>query len=150
MLPRLAPARCDGAPLFVARAKLVWRTSHAPAAAVGGAQAELGLLPAVAKGRLIIQQKASCFSALALAPPKGAHVIDACAAPGSKTSHLAALLQNSGAVYAFDRDSVRLEILRKCARPPPSCASVRPGALHCMVNAKESRATCTPFESEVA
>ena len=48
---------------------------------------------------------------LALAPPPGAHVIDACAAPGSKTSHIAALLQNQGVIFAFDRSGQRLENL---------------------------------------
>ena len=33
------------------------------------------------EGALIFQQKASAFPAIALDPPKGAQVIDACAAP---------------------------------------------------------------------
>lgn len=41
------------------------------------------------EGALVFQQKASAFPAVALDPPRGAQVIDACAAPGSKTSQLA-------------------------------------------------------------
>jgi len=60
---------------------------------------------------LIFQQKASAFPALALAPPRGACVLDSCAAPGSKTSQMAALMQNEGQIFAFDRDERRLRTL---------------------------------------
>ncbi|XP_009463120.1 PREDICTED: putative methyltransferase NSUN5 [Nipponia nippon] len=47
-------------------------------------------------GHIILQDKASCLPAFLLAPAAGSHVIDACAAPGNKTSHLAAILKNKG------------------------------------------------------
>lgn len=59
-------------------------------------------------GHLILQDKASCLPAFLLSPPVGAHVIDACAAPGNKTSQLAAIIQNKGKVFAFDLDTKRL------------------------------------------
>ncbi|XP_060703724.1 probable 28S rRNA (cytosine-C(5))-methyltransferase [Hemiscyllium ocellatum] len=59
-------------------------------------------------GHIILQDKASCLPAYLLSPPAGSHVIDACAAPGNKTSHLAAILQNKGKLFAFDLDTKRL------------------------------------------
>ena len=43
-------------------------------------------------------------------------VIDACAAPGNKTSHLSAILHSrnvKGKVFAFDKDEKRLGTLRR-------------------------------------
>ncbi|KAM8991232.1 28S rRNA (cytosine-C(5))-methyltransferase isoform 1-T1 [Ara ararauna] len=59
-------------------------------------------------GHIILQDKASCLPAFLLSPAAGAHVIDACAAPGNKTSHLAAILKNKGQIFAFDVDTKRL------------------------------------------
>ncbi|OXB71377.1 UNVERIFIED_CONTAM: hypothetical protein H355_011754 [Colinus virginianus] len=59
-------------------------------------------------GHIILQDKASCLPAFLLSPAAGSHVIDACAAPGNKTSHLAAVLKNKGHIFAFDLDTKRL------------------------------------------
>ena len=48
------------------------------------------------------QSKASCMPAHALAPAPGWSVVDACAAPGNKTTHLAALMANRGCITAFE------------------------------------------------
>ena len=73
----------------------------------------------VASGQIILQDKASCFPAKALLGDLPAEwrgdVLDACAAPGNKTTHAAALLGRRGAVHAFDRDARRLEILARRA-----------------------------------
>ncbi|XP_051665560.1 28S rRNA (cytosine-C(5))-methyltransferase [Manacus candei] len=59
-------------------------------------------------GHIILQDKASCLPAFLLSPTAGSHVIDACAAPGNKTSHLAAILRNKGQIFAFDVDPKRV------------------------------------------
>ena len=55
-------------------------------------------------GRVILQDKASCFPATVLAQdihePHG-DFIDATAAPGNKTTHLSALLGNQGKVSSL-------------------------------------------------
>jgi putative methyltransferase len=60
--------------------------------------------PSYKTGKVILQDKASCFSAFVLSPPCNdpkAVVIDATAAPGNKTSHLSALMGNEGKVMIF-------------------------------------------------
>ena len=44
----------------------------------------------VRDGSLLLQDKSSCFPVTALAPPPGSCALDACSAPGMKTSQLAA------------------------------------------------------------
>ena len=54
------------------------------------------------EGLFYVQDEASMLPAMALAPTKGAAVLDVCAAPGGKTFHLAEMVGNLGVVEAHD------------------------------------------------
>jgi len=60
-------------------------------------------LAAYRAGRLAFQGEASQLVTLLLDPARGAHVLDACAAPGGKAMHAADLTGPDGCVVALDR-----------------------------------------------
>lgn len=78
-----------------------------------------GQHPLVKEGIFILQDKASCFPSQILYDYwQGGDVIDACAAPGNKTSHLAAQIYTSTnykseTIFAFDRDLQRAALLSR-------------------------------------
>jgi 16S rRNA (cytosine967-C5)-methyltransferase len=75
---------------------------------------------------LMPQSRASMAVARVLGPRPGERVLDLCAAPGAKATHLAALMEDRGEVVAVERDPARAEELRAtCARLRASCVEVR-------------------------
>ena len=73
----------------------------------------LNALPSYAEGLFYIQDKASCFATQAAAPKPSIKVLDVCAAPGAKTTFLAQLMQNQGAIYSVDFSSKRMKTWKK-------------------------------------
>src|SRR5262249_5394161 len=65
-------------------------------------------LPGYALGLFTVQDQAASRVALALGPAPGSEVLDLCAAPGGKTTHLAELMDNRGRIVACDVDAQRL------------------------------------------
>lgn len=59
-------------------------------------------LPLIERGLCSVQGEGAMVVAHAVGPKAGTMVIDACAAPGGKTTHLAALMGNAGRVLACD------------------------------------------------
>jgi NOL1/NOP2/sun family putative RNA methylase len=53
------------------------------------------------------QALTSCLASIALSPREGSYVLDMCAAPGGKTSHLAQLMSNTGLIIANELSSQR-------------------------------------------
>ena len=63
-------------------------------------------------GTIYIQNAASWIPVVALDPQPGEHILDICAAPGGKTSHIAALAENQTFITANDNSRPRLAKLR--------------------------------------
>jgi 16S rRNA (cytosine967-C5)-methyltransferase len=61
-----------------------------------------------AAGDFAVQDEASMLVAHLLAPRPGETIADACAAPGTKTTHLGQLMANEGRILAFDPQPARL------------------------------------------
>ncbi|KND01150.1 uncharacterized protein SPPG_04242 [Spizellomyces punctatus DAOM BR117] len=93
--------------------KVFRQDKHIPELVMLPSNVDLHDNPLLLDGSIIIQDKASCFPAYILNPPKDSTVIDACAAPGNKTSHLSAIMGNTGKIFAFDMDKRRLGTLKK-------------------------------------
>ena len=70
---------------------------------------------AFTQGWCTIQDEASMLIARLLAPQPGELVADTCAAPGTKATHLAALMGNRGKIIAMDPQAARLKLLGKAA-----------------------------------
>ncbi|BAT78009.1 hypothetical protein VIGAN_02063300 [Vigna angularis var. angularis] len=68
--------------------------------------------PLVKNGSIFMQGKASSMAAPALSPQPGWEVIDACAAPGNKTIHLAALMKSRGKIVACELKRERVKRLK--------------------------------------
>jgi 16S rRNA (cytosine967-C5)-methyltransferase len=67
--------------------------------------------PGYAAGSFTPQSRASQLVAPIVDPQPGERVLDLCAAPGGKTTHLAALMQGTGEVVAVERHSQRAQAL---------------------------------------
>ena len=72
-------------------------------------------LPGFEQGWWIVQDSSAQLVGYLVDPQPGQMVIDACAAPGGKTMHLAELMQEEGTLWACDRTSSRLKKLQQNA-----------------------------------
>ncbi|KAI9894913.1 MAG: rRNA (cytosine-C5-)-methyltransferase nop2 [Vezdaea aestivalis] len=71
------------------------------------ANVPLGATPEYLAGHYILQAASSFLPVMALAPQEHERVLDMAAAPGGKTTYIAALMKNTGCVFANDSNKER-------------------------------------------
>ena len=70
-------------------------------------QVPLGATPEYLAGHYILQAASSFLPVMALAPQEHERVLDMASAPGGKTTHMAALMRNTGCIFANDSNKER-------------------------------------------
>jgi 16S rRNA (cytosine967-C5)-methyltransferase len=83
-------------------------TRYAPAGIEILSSPGITTLPAFQEGRFLVQDESAQLVALLLAPQPGERVLDACAAPGGKATHIAELMGDRGEVVALESDGRRI------------------------------------------
>lgn len=69
------------------------------------------------EGYWVVQAEASSLVARLLDPKEGESVLDVCAAPGGKTTHIASLTKDKASILALDVNKKRLEkVIENCTR----------------------------------
>ncbi|KAH7923510.1 NOL1/NOP2/sun family putative RNA met [Leucogyrophana mollusca] len=71
----------------------------------------IGATPEYLAGHYMLQAASSFLPVIALSPQPNERVLDMASAPGGKTTHIAALLQNTGVVFANDANKARTKSL---------------------------------------
>jgi len=71
----------------------------------------LGATPEYMAGQYMMQGASSWLPVMALAPKPNETVLDLCAAPGGKSSHIASVMKNTGALYCNDVHPQRVKAL---------------------------------------
>ena len=91
----------------------VTRLPHLPQALrLTGSIGAIQNLPGFSAGWWTVQDSSAQLVSHLLDPQSGEVVIDACAAPGGKTTHMAELMQDKGTIWAGDRKTSRLNKLK--------------------------------------
>lgn len=68
------------------------------------------------EGYFTIQDLSAGLTAISLNPKPNEYVLDACSAPGGKTTHIAELMQNKGKIEAWDIHEHRVKLVQKNAK----------------------------------
>ncbi|KAI3889713.1 hypothetical protein MKX03_007735 [Papaver bracteatum] len=74
-------------------------------------QVPIGATPEYMAGYYMLQSASSFLPCMALAPQENERVVDMAAAPGGKTTYVAALMKNSGIIYANEIKESRVKSL---------------------------------------
>lgn len=97
------------------------------------------LTPLADSGVFVVQDEASQLVALMVEAHPGARLLDACAAPGGKTTALAAVMEDRGLVVAADIRARRVDLLAR---------TVRASAAGCIRVVQADAAAPLPFRAE--
>lgn len=84
---------------------------NSPQAIVLIKSTDIAKLPSYDEGGFSVQDSAAQQAALILQPQPGESILDACAAPGGKTSHLLEMSNNEALVFALEKEPERLDRL---------------------------------------
>ncbi|MGD1715187.1 16S rRNA (cytosine(967)-C(5))-methyltransferase [Dapis sp. BLCC M172] len=94
----------------------VSRISQLPQALrLTGAVGKIQKLPGYNEGWSSVQDSSAQLVSYLLNPQPGEIIIDACAAPGGKTTHIAELMGDNGKIFAIDKTASRLKKLEQNA-----------------------------------
>ncbi|MBJ7332012.1 MAG: 16S rRNA (cytosine(967)-C(5))-methyltransferase RsmB [Solirubrobacteraceae bacterium] len=96
--------------------------------------------PLWAEGAFMPQSRAAMHVAHAVDPQPGEQILDLCAAPGGKTTHLAALMGDEGRVVAVERHAGRARALAQTAQ------RMRAGIVRVEVGEAETRPRTERFD----
>ncbi|MGF1546398.1 MAG: 16S rRNA (cytosine(967)-C(5))-methyltransferase RsmB [Thiotrichales bacterium] len=108
---RVNLARCDRAEylsLLAAAGIAAEGVAEVPSAITLAGSVEVTRLPQYAEGWIYVQDAGSQLAAGLLAPKPGERVLDACAAPGGKTTHLLECVDGAIDLLALESDPARL------------------------------------------
>ncbi|KAH7956830.1 hypothetical protein HPB52_012828 [Rhipicephalus sanguineus] len=78
---------------------------------VYNSQVPVGATPEYLAGHYVLQGAASMLPVMALAPQENERILDMCAAPGGKTSHIAAIMKNTGVLFANELHKERCKAI---------------------------------------
>lgn len=79
---------------------------------VYSSQVPLGATPEYLAGHYLIQGASSFLPVMSLAPQENERILDLAAAPGGKASHIAALMKNTGCLFANDVNADRVKAVQ--------------------------------------
>lgn len=71
----------------------------------------LGATPEYLAGHYMIQGASSMLPVMSLAPQENERILDMCSAPGGKSSHIAAIMKNTGVLFANDVNTDRVKAI---------------------------------------
>lgn len=116
---RIQPLRCDRSALLEAFAAAGIDASALPDSPLGitlrQRAGDLKELPGYVEGFWSVQDRHAMGIVPLLDPQPGMRILDACAAPGGKTTQIAEQLAGRGELWAVDRSAARLERLERNA-----------------------------------